>query len=180
MTPQATWRYKQWPESLLICFIICLPFPSSTEMGGVEGRWGGGTSSIASKVDEFFQRIEAAEFVRHVERLLYVWEGCVIATDTLDGCLQVQEALLLQEKETALSEQHVLHRNSDSLACKAGTRVLVWVAEVPSSSHDLSLGWAPRKACAKIIKSKRASSRYWINRHCYSVYMWMQCEILAS
>lgn len=59
--------------------------------------------AVASVVDHPLDCIEALPLVWDVEGLKDMWEGRIVTTDPHDGSLQVEEALLLQQR----SESHL-------------------------------------------------------------------------
>ena len=61
-------------------------------------HWTFGEHSFSSEVDRFLDGLQAAPLIRQVERLEYVGEGSVMAAHPLNRGLQVQEAVLLQNK----------------------------------------------------------------------------------
>ena len=69
-----------------------------TRLTSDTGQLESGEHSFSSEVDRFLDGLQAAPLIRQVERLEYVGEGSVMAAHPLNRGLQVQEAVLLQNK----------------------------------------------------------------------------------
>lgn len=53
---------------------------------------------VASVVNHLLDCVKAFPLVWDVEGFKYMWEGGIVTTDPCDGSLQVEEALLLQQR----------------------------------------------------------------------------------
>lgn len=73
---------------------------------------------VASVVNHLLDCIEALPLVWDVEGFKDVWEGGIVPTDPRDGSLQVEEALLLQQR----TQSHVHMSTCPSVSSKASVR----------------------------------------------------------